>query len=55
MPEKEKIMKYKAATQDKISENILHGFIIPPPSIYRYVSQTTTFTLSNDFKQIKFL
>jgi hypothetical protein len=53
MPEKEKTKKYKAITQHKTREDILNGFIIPPPSIYRCVSQII-FTFSNNFRQIKF-
>jgi hypothetical protein len=54
MSEKEKIKKYKTITQHKIIENILNRFIMPPPSIYRHVSQITKFTFSNDPRQIKF-
>jgi len=39
MPEKEKIKKYKTMTKHEIRENILNRFIMPPPLIYRYVSQ----------------
>jgi len=54
MSEKEKIKKYKVITQHKIRENILNRFIMPPPSIYRCVSQITNFTFFNTFRQIKF-
>ena len=37
--EKEKIKKYKTMTKHEIRENILNRFIMPPPLIYRYVSQ----------------
>jgi hypothetical protein len=41
--EKEKIKKYKTMTKHEIRENILNRFIMPPPSIYRYVSQIINF------------
>ena len=40
--EKEKIKKYKTMTKHEIRENILNLFIMPPPLIYRYVSQIIT-------------
>jgi hypothetical protein len=54
MSEKEKIKKYKVITQHKIRENILNRFIMPPPSIYRFVSQIINFMFSNAFRQINF-
>jgi len=41
--EKEKIKKYKTMTKHEIRENILNRFIMPPPLIYRYVSQIIKF------------
>ena len=37
MSEKEKIKKYKTMTKHEIRGNVLNRFIMPPPSIYRYV------------------